>query len=299
VKIADSAGGENYVVPVSSGALRAPHVKRIGAAFPLFVKFEDMVTAADGTEGLVYGGAPVTDRDLATDMGIPRKTIAEWRRHLARVGYITSKQTPVGNIIRVRKSKKLLWLQSSKSAQRGAPKSQSGVTEFQPPCPKSQPGAPFFGNPNKTRSQDSIKTVVALPLKEAWKVLGLSSSIGHLQFQSDWETWWLEHGRSAENSEKSSNNAKRVSTGVSTEASTDVGTTGNSIENSIVIDVMESFIQYRQRRGQKVPRPFFEAKRRLESSQSSTQGPVGIPEVPLPAIAADEAPAWRHDEVPA
>ena len=80
MKLADSNGSTNHIVPFSNGALRAPHVDRIGPAFPLFLKLEDMVTAGDGTDGLVWGGRPVTDQSLANELGKHRKTIAAWRR---------------------------------------------------------------------------------------------------------------------------------------------------------------------------------------------------------------------------
>ena len=55
----------NHTVPFSNGALRPPHVKRIGPAFPLFLLLEDKVTNGEGTEGFVLGGRPVTDGELA------------------------------------------------------------------------------------------------------------------------------------------------------------------------------------------------------------------------------------------
>ena len=112
MKVNGSKPGEiNHIVPFSNGALRAPHVKRIGPAFPLFLLFEDKVTAGEGTDGLVLRGRPVTDEQLAKALGVHPKTVAAHRIRLEEHGYIKTLRTGRGYIIRVRKSKKWLWLE--------------------------------------------------------------------------------------------------------------------------------------------------------------------------------------------
>lgn len=113
MKVPDSNGGTNYIVPFSNGALRTPHVKRIGPAFPLFLLYEDKVTAGDGTDGIVLGGRPVTDEEMAKELGVHCRTVAEHRLRLQRYEYIAAKRTGRGYIIRVLRSKKWLWLQQS------------------------------------------------------------------------------------------------------------------------------------------------------------------------------------------
>ena len=112
MRVNGSKPGEiNHIVPFSNGALRAPHVKRIGPAFPLFLLFEDKVTAGEGTDGLVLRGRPVTDEQLAKALGVHPKTVAAHRIRLEEHGYIKTLRTGRGYIVRVRKSRKWLWLE--------------------------------------------------------------------------------------------------------------------------------------------------------------------------------------------
>lgn len=111
MKLPDSKGGTNHIVPFSNGALRPPHVKQIGPAFPLFLLYEDKVTKGEGKDGIVLGGRPVTDGELAKELGVHPRTVAEHRLRLQKFGYIAAMRTGRGYIVRVRKSKKWLWLQ--------------------------------------------------------------------------------------------------------------------------------------------------------------------------------------------
>ena len=112
MRVNGSKPGEiNHIVPFSNGALRSPHVKLIGPAFPLFLLFEDKVTAGEGTDGLVLRGRPVTDEQLAKALGVHPKTAAAHRIRLEEHGYIKTLRTGRGYIVRVRKSKKWLWLE--------------------------------------------------------------------------------------------------------------------------------------------------------------------------------------------
>jgi hypothetical protein len=117
VKLSDSDGTSNHVVPVSSGLLRDPHVRRIGSSLALFLKLEDMVTSGKGTDGLVFGGQPVTDERLARTLGIHAKTAGKQRRNLQAGGYIECIRSPIGYRITVRKSKKWVWIQCGRRSQ--------------------------------------------------------------------------------------------------------------------------------------------------------------------------------------
>ena len=114
MKLNDSLGGANWIVPFSNGALRAPHVKQIGPAFPLFLLYEDWVTTGEGTDGLVRGGRPVTDAEPARQLGVHPQSVREQRLRLEKHHYILATRTGHGYIIRVRKSKKWLWFQAVK-----------------------------------------------------------------------------------------------------------------------------------------------------------------------------------------
>lgn len=112
MKLPDSKGGTNHIVPFSNGALRPPHVKQIGPAFPLFLLYEDKVTKGEGKDGVVLGGRPVTDGEMAKELGLHQRTAAEHRLRLAKHGYIATKRTGRGYVVSVKKSKKVLWLRS-------------------------------------------------------------------------------------------------------------------------------------------------------------------------------------------
>ena len=48
MKLQDSNGRSNHIVPFSNGALRPPYLKQIGPAYPLFLLYEDKVTRGAG-----------------------------------------------------------------------------------------------------------------------------------------------------------------------------------------------------------------------------------------------------------
>lgn len=107
----------NYIVPVSNGLLRKPHIKKIGSAWSLFLKFEDMVTSGEGTDGFVLGGKVITDALLAGKLGTHEKTVAVNRRRLEEGEYIATRQTGKGYAVTVKKSKKWLLLQSLRGSE--------------------------------------------------------------------------------------------------------------------------------------------------------------------------------------
>jgi hypothetical protein len=108
MKINGSGVGEiNYTPPYSTGLLRPPHAKRFGITVSLFMAFEDRVTDGQGTDGFVFGGAPVLDEDFAKGFGVHAKSVAATRRKLERWGYIQTKRAKGGAYtVVVRKSKK-------------------------------------------------------------------------------------------------------------------------------------------------------------------------------------------------
>ena len=103
-------GELNFLIPFSSGGIKPPHVKQIGPAYPLFLRLEDMVTTGEGTTGIVLGGKPVRDEDLAEYLGLSRRAVNDLRRRLEKYGYIKTEHRREGNAIWVLKSKKLMLL---------------------------------------------------------------------------------------------------------------------------------------------------------------------------------------------
>jgi hypothetical protein len=76
-------------------------------------------------------------------------------------------------------------------------------------------------------------SATAASLNECWKVLGVSQPIGWPQFQFEWQEFYKQH------------------------------------RDLPVVQVTEDFIQHRQARAQKIPRPFYDAKHKLEEKSTT------------------------------
>lgn len=197
MKRADSTGGLNFLSFYSTGVLKPPHPRRLGAAFLLLLKLDDMVTSADGKDGLVFGGSPVSDRRLAKEMGVARSTVFEWRHRLLKGGYITLKRTDRGFAIRVRKSVHAYLRQGAKSASQKT--GRPTVVSAAPPLPKTSllPAENTTPPTEKTtaykedefRITNSEKQLAAAsPASPAWKSIGLENPVGALEFRRLWES---------------------------------------------------------------------------------------------------------------
>ena len=260
MKLLDSNGSLNYSIPLSSGVLRPPHVKQIGPAFALFAKFEDMVTAGVGSDGLVGGGKPVTDKELACALGLHQKTISEHRLRLSEYGYIDVKRTPHGHVIRVRKSKKWALIQqrrnSPKAKREKEPNGPISSEVMEPIPPVMEPN----GSSDRAIRLHVDQTVVGLTKdvvgaaatseENLWKGIGLNLPAGTPEFQASWK-FYFEHRNGASLSE-----------------------------------AMERCIQNRQGKRLSVPPTFYAAKRRVEERESGKPEPE-----PIRTLTAEEIPA--------
>jgi hypothetical protein len=90
------------------------------------------------------------------------------------------------------------------------------------------------GNCPANAGQEKLREVkrsraAAAQLRECWEVVGVPQPVGDPQFQFEWEKFYSQH------------------------------------RDLPIVQAMEEFIQYRQGRAQRVPPPFYEAKRTLES----------------------------------
>jgi len=263
LKIIDSSGSTNYLVPLSSGVLKPPHVKRIGPALALFAKLEDLVSKGEGTDGIVSGGKPITDKELGDVLGLHQKTISEHRLRLSEHGYIEIKRTPHGHVIRVRKSKKWALIQqrrtNSKAQKEKEPNGSNSGEVMEPIPPVMEPN----GSSDRATRLHVDQTVVGLKQdvvgttatseKNLWKEIGLNSPVGTPDFQSSWE-FFSQH-----------RNGEPLS------------------------EAMERCIQNRQAKRLSVPKPFFAAKRAIEDLEKSHQH--SEPE-PIHVFGPEEIPTW-------
>ncbi len=116
MKVNGSRPGEiNYLIPISNGLLCSEHRKRIGIAIWEFAWLIDRTTKEEDGVGIVLGGKPIKYSEIASDLGISKRTAAENCRRLAKEGYIRLDQAPHGNKFWVAKSKKFTWKRQEES----------------------------------------------------------------------------------------------------------------------------------------------------------------------------------------
>jgi hypothetical protein len=119
---------KTYPIPVSNGLLE--HCARMGAAVWYFMWCVDKTTKEQRDEagnliGIVYGGKPCHDSNIAANLQVHVNTIRNWRKHLVKEGYIQTTRTPNGYSIKVANSKK--W--SGKGAEKNALQPPKRITE--------------------------------------------------------------------------------------------------------------------------------------------------------------------------
>jgi hypothetical protein len=107
----ENRNGKNFRIPISNGIFE--HYGRLKDARWLLDLFVDWTTkeipSPNGSrDGIVLGGKPIRDEDTACAFGgqCSARTTRRWRQRLAKFGYISQKRTPMGYVIRVKKSKK-------------------------------------------------------------------------------------------------------------------------------------------------------------------------------------------------
>ena len=101
---------ESFYFPTYIGLLSKEHRERIGPALWEFLWFISKTTRDvaedDETWGIVLGGKPIKQSDIADDMGVSESTVKRNISRLKQFGYIEAKRAPYGEIYRVKNSKK-------------------------------------------------------------------------------------------------------------------------------------------------------------------------------------------------
>ena len=106
----DQTTGRSYPFPVWSGLIAATHRKRIGIAIWMFLWLLDRTTGEKDGVGIVLGGRPVKDEEIATSLGVHKNSVATDRLTLLKGDYVAVVRTPYGYTYRVRKSRKFgIW----------------------------------------------------------------------------------------------------------------------------------------------------------------------------------------------
>jgi hypothetical protein len=210
------------------------HFQRIDQALWEFVWCIDKITEERDGVGLVFGGAPIKLGTIVSGLkGSSKETVRRHLTHLVRENYIRRRRTPYGYVIEVLNSRKFgIWKRSEE-------KPQNAVSEGREK-PIHEPEKPIYGSEKHQKAVNKEDAAVdstrdaaiglASPLNtlNPWKLLGSDLPMGGSRFQKIFE-----HYAATRN--------------------------GNCLS-----EAMERAIQACQKRGIKVPPPFFDAKRVIE-----------------------------------
>jgi DNA-binding MarR family transcriptional regulator len=189
---------DSFYFPTFSGLLTKEHRDNIGPALWEFLWCISSTTKEqeeDGeTVGIVLGGKPVSYNEVAKELGGSKSTVKRNFERLEEYGYIRTKRTPYGHVIKVRKSKK--FKKSAKNdtgAENGTgAKNDTGVPDLKQECQNWNGGAEN-GHSNKdikNDMQEDINIVVdnnahedesgGAPATEIVQLAGKSQSKGQI-----------------------------------------------------------------------------------------------------------------------
>lgn len=117
----------SYAIPVWSGLISVKHRQAMGISVWMFLWCLDRITRDEDGWGLVLGGKPVKDREIARRLGLHKNSIHRDRDTLISGNYIEAIRTPYGFRYKVRNSRKFgIWgkqriTKSSDSLERESP----------------------------------------------------------------------------------------------------------------------------------------------------------------------------------
>jgi hypothetical protein len=261
---------KTYRIHVSTGIFE--HCPDMLDSVWLFFWYIDRTTEESNGEGRVLGGMPIIDSRPASELRMPVKTIRRWRLHLGGKGYIRILRTPYGHVVTLLKSKKWNWgptlVQPEKTGARDFPKGEISTKEIphsgHSDLPNGAVRLPVSGSQisrngkykedkavqDRDRAVDKATAAAALLLKRGkepeWKDLKLAPC-GSEEFQVVWEKIFVD-----------------------------------SREDESLSNVMERCIIACRQSNIPVPKPFFDAKRRVESTeQREAVGASTGPQYPL------------------
>jgi hypothetical protein len=192
----DNVEKRSYPFPVWSGLLSRTHRQRIGIALWTFLWFVDRITSDKEGWGLVLGGKPVKDSEIATSFGLHKNSIHRDRETLLNGGYIQAVRTPYGFRYRVRKSRKFgIWGKRKLTTNSDSPRAESlSVVTLE---------SPFVVGTKKTMQLDHAvesRGSIGKPSLEVddgeseanrlppWRAIGVEEPFGNIGFRHQWVT---------------------------------------------------------------------------------------------------------------
>jgi hypothetical protein len=233
----------SYPICVWNGIL--DHCQKIGLALWVFLWCLDKITVEKDGIGWIFGKAPVRVSRIAQDFGICEKTVRVHLNRLKAFGYISTKKTPFGLIIGVKNSRKI-WAPGSHTSGKNLPESSTESGSFIPESGKNLPESPV--RTYRSKEDKAVDKAIdgAEEAAAAWRAIG-TDKLGTSRFRAKWEFLFAHRN-------------------------------GNS-----VADAMERCIVSCQEARIPVPKPFYDAKRKVEREEAPSQGMAGQLEY-LPAM---------------
>jgi DNA-binding Lrp family transcriptional regulator len=220
--------GDSHPLPLWSGIME--HCRRIGPALWEFVWLIDKITEEVDGKGIVLGGAPIKIERIAGELDRCERTV---RRNLDRLQdeiYIERTRTPYGFTIRVRNSRKFQIWSSKETVKNG----RSLPVESGQKCPVSPALLSDLTGENVRNKEDAVVDATedaAVEAAAAWRAVG-TEKLGTSRFRARWEFSFAHRN-------------------------------GNPVS-----DAMERCIVSCQQARIPVPKPFYEAKRKVERGEA-------------------------------
>lgn len=194
---------ESFYFPVFTGLLTEEHVEKIGPALWEFLwliaKTTKETTENGETIGIVLGGRPIKNVEIAESLGTSLRSTERNISRLKKYGYIDTKRTSYGNIFKVKKSKKFYKDRTAKNG--GTKKREPPNMDREPPLLVERT-AKNGGNKedikdikdiNTTRQkkydEDSTYFKMAIYFHEKVSVVANDAGISHLIKKSNMQSW--------------------------------------------------------------------------------------------------------------
>lgn len=194
---------DNFFFPVFTGLLTEEHVEKIGPAlweFLWLIAKTTKETDENGeTIGIVLGGRPIKNLEIAESLGASLRSVERNISRLKKYGYINTKRTPYGNIFKVKNSKKFYKDRTAKNG--GTKKREPPKMEREPPILVERT-AKSGGNKedikdikdiNTTRQkkydEDSTYFKMAIYFHEKVSTVANEAGISHLIKKSNMQSW--------------------------------------------------------------------------------------------------------------
>jgi hypothetical protein len=218
---------ESRPIPVWNGVLE--HCSRIACAIWVFLWCIDKVTEEREGSGIVFGGAPVKMSKIAADLEIGEHSVRRHFDQLEHERYIRRRRTPYGFVIEVLNSRKFEIWHSRENVKSGRSLPRESVQE-RPVSPT--PLASLTDENGRNKEDAAVDSAIdaAGQAATSWRAIG-TDKLGTPRFRSRWEFLFAHRN-------------------------------GNPIS-----DAMERCIVSCQESGIPVPKPFYDAKRRVEATE--------------------------------